>query len=114
MTFNKVVNNILNEIPYIDYISKFDLELETKQNVDEFLKYLGDIISGEQRTDKYNNSINLTSDEEKRFFIGNIINDGILKKWISRQSTEDQAKIRDFFKSATLKFATKKPRSQYF
>ena len=112
--FDKAYNQILNEIPYVDYINKFDLEIENKQDVEKFLYFLSEILEGNLKQDKYNNKIQLTTDNDKKFFITSVLNDLIIDKWVKKQAPDDQNKIKEFFKTAIVKFSKTKPRSQYY
>ena len=70
MQFDNLVEQLLNEMPYIK-ISKqiFDLEMEKyKGKPEKFVQKLQSILQGEKYTDKYGNTIQLTSPEEKELF----------------------------------------------
>lgn len=114
MTFDNIVNNLLNEIPYINYINKFDFELEKRQDVNMFLQFLLELFNGEEKIDKYDNRIKLSTPEEKKFFMNSLLSDPIIVNWVKKQDLESSKKIKDFFKGLISKISEKKPRSQYF
>ncbi len=111
--FETRVNELLSEVPYIEYISNFDLEIEKRNDVRELLMFLNSIFEGQEQTDKYNNVIKLSTPKEKMFFLSNLKEDPTLKKWILRQNSQDQEKINQFFKILVAKFYIAKPRSAY-
>jgi len=112
--FDLLVEKLLKEIPYIDYINQFDLEIETRNNVKDFLRFLDGIFNGKTETDKYGNSITLSKPEDRGHFLANLKNDPMLKKWADRQNENDKRVINDFFKIVNAKLAIKKPRSAYY
>jgi hypothetical protein len=111
--FDLQVKKLLNEIPYVDYISKFDLEIEIRQDVREFLKFLKGIFNGKTETDKHNNTVTLQTPEEKKYFLSSIMSDPILKNWVNKQTPEDKKLISQFFKLINAQIAIIKPRSAY-
>jgi len=111
--FNRYVAQILNEAPYVDYINKFDLEIEIRQNVKEFLRFLKGIFDGNPETDKYSNTITVQTPEEKRYFLNSVLNDPMFRTWVNKQSQEDKKIISDFFKIIAAQISIKKPRSAY-
>jgi hypothetical protein len=113
MTFDVTVNKLLTEIPYIEYINSFDIQLETRKNVDSLMEFLSELFNGKEFTDKYNNSIKLDTDESKKFFVNNLYKDPIFTQWIKRQSEEDRNKLKEFIRAIYFNLSTKKPRSHY-
>jgi hypothetical protein len=111
--FDQHVERLLNEIPYVDYISKFDLEIEVRQNVREFLGFIKGIFDGNPETDKHNNTIALQTSEEKRYFLNSIMSDPIFKGWVNKQTPEDKKLVGDFLKLINAQIAIRKPRSAY-
>lgn len=112
--FEANVRKLLSEIPYVDYIGKFDLEIEIRQDVREFLNFLNDTISGKTQEDKHGNVITLQTMEEKKFFVNNILQDQIFKNWVNRQTPANKKMLGDFFKIIGAKLAIMKPRSAYY
>ena len=111
--FDQHVERLLNEIPYVDYISKFDLEIEVRQNVKEFLGFIKGIFDGNPETDKHSNTIALQTPEEKGYFLNSIMSDPIFKGWVNKQTPEDKKLIGDFLKLINAQIAIRKPRSAY-
>jgi len=68
--FDKIVEQLLTEMPYIEVSNKiFDLELEKyKTQPEKFVHKLQSILQGEKYTDKYGNSIQLLTPEEREQF----------------------------------------------
>ena len=112
--FDLHVEKLLNEIPYVDYISKFDLEIEIRQDVREFLRFIKGIFDGNSETDKHNNTISLQTPEEKRYFLSSLMSDQIFKNWVNKQTPEDKKMVGDFLKLINAQIAIRKPRSAYF
>jgi len=70
MRFDKIVEQLLNEMPYIE-VSKqiFDLEMERyKGKPEKFIQKIQSILQGNKYTDKYGNTIQLVTSEEKELF----------------------------------------------
>jgi len=111
--FGKKVNELLNEVPYIEYISNFDIEIEKRNDVREFLIFLNNMFNGQEQTDKYNNTIQLQTPKEKMFFLTNLKEDPLLKNWVQRQNDSDREKINQFFKLLAAKLNMARPRSAY-
>lgn len=74
MQFEKLVEELLNEMPYIEIGNQIiDLEVEQyKKNPKEFILKLKNILQGNKITDKYNSSIQLTTPEQKQEFLKKI------------------------------------------
>lgn len=70
MQFDKLVEQLLTEMPYIEISNKiFDLEMEKyKGRPKKFVQKLQSILQGDSYTDKYGNTIQLTTPEEKELF----------------------------------------------
>ncbi len=68
--FDKLVEQLLTEMPYIEVSNQiFDLEMEKyKGKPERFVKKLQSILQGDSHTDKYGNTIQLTTSEEKELF----------------------------------------------
>lgn len=68
--FEKLVEKLLNEMPYIEVSNQiFDLEVEKyKGRPEKFVQKLKSILQGEKYTDKYGNTIQLITPEEKEQF----------------------------------------------
>ena len=68
--FDRLVEQLLTEMPYIEISNKiFDLEMEKyKGKPEKFVQKLQSILQGDKYTDKYGNTIQLTSPEEKELF----------------------------------------------
>jgi len=111
--FNEAVEQILTEYPYIEYINRFDLELETKRDANVILQFLKDIFDGEPKQDKYNNVISLQTDVEKRHFLNGLINDKMFNMFL-KKLPEGTEQIENFLKTISIKISEKKPRSQYY
>lgn len=70
MQFDNLVEQLLNEMPYIE-VSKqiFDLEMENyKGKPEKFVQKIQSILQGDKHTDKYGNTIQLVTPEEKDLF----------------------------------------------
>jgi hypothetical protein len=70
MQFDKLVEQLLTEMPYIEVSNQiFDLEMEKyKGKPEKFVQKLQSILQGDSYTDKYGNTIQLTTPEEKELF----------------------------------------------
>lgn len=81
MQFEKLVEELLNEMPYIEVGKQIiDLEVEQyKNNPKEFILKLKSILQGNKITDKYNSSIQLTTPEQKQEFLKKIKLSHIIK-----------------------------------
>jgi len=68
--FNKLVEQLLTEMPYIEISNKiFDLEIEKYKNKPEkFVQKIQNILQGNKYTDKYGNTVQLLTPEEKEVF----------------------------------------------
>ena len=64
------MEQLLTEMPYIEISNKiFDLEMEKyKGKSEKFVQKLHSILQGDKYTDKYGNTIQLTTPEEKELF----------------------------------------------
>lgn len=113
-SFNNTVNQFLIEYPYIEYINRFDLELETKRDIQTLMNYLNDIFTGETKQDKYNNVISLQNDSEKRHFLNGILNDNMFKLYLKKLPEQESNTLQEFLKTISLKITERKPRSQYY
>lgn len=84
MRFEKLVEELLNEMPYIEVSNQiFDLEMEQyKSEPKEFFKKLKSILRGEKHTDKYGNTIQLTTQEQKDLFLKKVKNSYIITGFI--------------------------------
>lgn len=69
--FDRLVEQLLNEMPYIEVSNQiFDLEMEQyKGRPEDFVQKLKNILQGEKHTDKYGNTIQLNTKEEKNIFL---------------------------------------------
>lgn len=70
MQFETLVEEILTEMPYIEVSNQiFDLEMEKyKDRPRKFVQILQSILQGNKHTDKYGNTIQLVTPEEKKQF----------------------------------------------
>ena len=70
MQFDKLVEQLLTEMPYIEVSNQiFDLEMEKyKGRPEKFVQKLQSILQGDSYTDKYGNTIQLTTPEKKDIF----------------------------------------------
>lgn len=70
MQFETLVEEILTEMPYIEVSNQiFDLEMEKyKGQPRKFVQILQSILQGNKHTDKYGNTIQLVTPEEKKLF----------------------------------------------
>lgn len=70
MQFDKLVEQLLTEMPYIEISNQiFDLEMEKyKGKPKKFVQKLQSILQGDPYTDKYGNTIQLTTPEERELF----------------------------------------------
>ena len=70
MQFETLVEEILTEMPYIEVSNQiFDLEIEKyKSKPRKFVQKLRNILQGNKHTDKYGNTIQLVTPEEKKQF----------------------------------------------
>jgi len=68
--FKKLVEELLNEMPYIEISNQiFDLEMENyKGKPEKFVQKIQSILQGDKHTDKYGNTIQLVTPEEKELF----------------------------------------------
>ncbi len=68
MRFDKLVEQLLTEMPYIEISNQiFDFEVEKYKNSPEkFIEKVKSILQGNKHTDKYNNSIKLITPEQKQ------------------------------------------------
>ncbi len=84
MQFDKLVEQLLNEMPYIEVSNQiFDLEMEKYRGKSEMLvQKIKSILQGEKHTDKYGNTIQLTTPEQKNTFLKKIKNSYILTGFI--------------------------------
>ena len=84
MRFDKLVEQLLNEMPYIEISNQiFDLEMEKyKGRPEKFVQKLKSILQGERHTDKYGNTIQLTTQEQKDLFLKKIKNSYIITGFI--------------------------------
>ena len=84
MQFDKLIEQILNEMPYIEISNQiFDLEMEKyKGRPEKFVQKLKSILQGDKHTDKYGNTIQLTTSEEKNIFLKKIKNSYIITGFI--------------------------------
>lgn len=82
--FEKLVKELLNEMPYIEVSNQiFDLEIEQyKGKPKEFIQKLKSILRGNKHTDKYGNTIQLTTPEEKNIFLKKVKNSYIITSFI--------------------------------
>lgn len=93
MKFDKLVESLLLEMPWLDFKSDdkqfaIDLEMEKYFNRDEkkfnwesFLSILVKILNSEEYTDKRNEKIQLTTDAEKEKFISTLKGDMIFDSY---------------------------------
>lgn len=74
MQFDKLVEQLLNEMPYIEVSNQiFDLEMEKYKDVPEkFIEKIKSILAGEKHVDKYGNTIELTTLEQRQEFLKKI------------------------------------------
>lgn len=74
MEFEKLVEQLLTEMPYIEIGNQIiDLEVELYKNrPEEFIQKLKSILQGNKVTGKYNSFIQLTTPEQKQEFIKKI------------------------------------------
>lgn len=74
MQFEKLVEELLNEMPYIEVSNQiFDLEMEKyKGSPEKFVQKLKSILQGNKHVDKYDNIIQLTTPEQKQEFLKKI------------------------------------------
>jgi len=72
--FEKLVEELLNEMPYIEVSNQiFDLEMEKyKGKPEKFVQKLKNILQGNKYVDKYGNIIQLTTPEQKEEFLKKI------------------------------------------
>lgn len=84
MQFEKIVKELLCEMPYIEISNQiFDLEMEKyKDRPEKFVQKLQSILQGEKHTDKYGNTIQLTTPEEKNIFLKKVKNSYIITGFI--------------------------------
>jgi hypothetical protein len=84
MQFDKLVEQLLNEMPYIEVSNQiFDLEMEKYKGKPEMLvQKIKSILQGEKHTDKYGNTIQLTTPEQKNIFLKKVKNSYILTGFI--------------------------------
>jgi hypothetical protein len=85
MQFDKLVEEILTEMPYIE-VGKdiFDLEMEKyAKNREQFIVKLKSILQGNKHTDKYGNIIHLTTSLQKQEFAKKINLNLMLKDFMS-------------------------------
>ena len=70
MQFDALVEQLLNEMPYIEVSNQiFDLEMENfKGKPEKFVQKIQSILQGDKYTDKYGNTIQLITPEEKDLF----------------------------------------------
>lgn len=70
MQFDNLVEQLLNEMPYIEVSNQiFDLEMENyKGKPEKFVQKIQSILQGDKHTDKYGNTIQLVTSEEKEQF----------------------------------------------
>jgi hypothetical protein len=70
MRFNKLVEQLLAEMPYIELSNQiFDLEMEKyRDSPEKFVELIQSILQGNKHTDKYGNTIQLSAPEEKELF----------------------------------------------
>ena len=60
----------IKEMPHIEFAGKyFDLELEKYEDIKDFFKDLNQILSGEEKRDKYGSVIKLSDEQEKEQFV---------------------------------------------
>ena len=88
----------ISEMPWIRYDRNniFDLETERFRDVDHFLQYLGDILSGEVETDKYGNTIKLNSREEKLEFIQALKDDKLFCDFVDHRFSWNEKQLLNF------------------
>lgn len=84
MQFDRLVEQLLNEMPYIEVSNQiFDLEMEKyKGRPEKFVQKIKSILQGEKHTDKYGNTIQLTTPEEKNVFLKKVKNSYIITGFI--------------------------------
>jgi len=82
--FEKLVEELLNEMPYIEISNQiFDLEMEKyKGKPEKFVQKLKNILQGEKYTDKYGNTIQLTTQEQKDLFLKKVKHSYIITGFI--------------------------------
>jgi len=82
--FEKLVKKLLNEMPYIEISNQiFDLEMEKyKGTPEKFIQKLKSILQGEKHTDKYGNTIQLITQEQKDLFLKKIKHSYIITGFI--------------------------------
>lgn len=82
--FEKLVEELLSEMPYIEVSNQiFDLEMEQyKGRPKEFVQKIKSILQGNKHTDKYGNTIQLTTPEEKNIFLKKVKNSYIITGFI--------------------------------
>lgn len=70
MQFDALVEQLLNEMPYIEISNQiFDLEMENyKSKPEKLVQKIQSILQGDKHTDKYGNTIQLVTPEEKELF----------------------------------------------
>ena len=68
--FDNLVEQLLTEMPYIEVSNQiFDLEMEKyKDKPEKFVQKLQSILQGNKYTDKYGNTVQLLTSEEKKQF----------------------------------------------
>lgn len=85
MQFDKVVEQLLNEMPYVEVSGQvFDLEGEKYKDTPELLlTKIKSILQGNKHVDKYGNTIQLQTSEEKSVFRKKIKQNNIVRKIVS-------------------------------
>lgn len=107
--FDNYVDSLLMELPYVDYISKFDFRLEDKQDVNEFIESLKNVLNGGEERDNKGNLLYFENPEQKLFFLKNLFKDPIIRRWMTSLPNDESKKIKDF-----LKHIITPARSQYY
>jgi len=90
MQFDKLVEQILCEMPYLEIGNVvFDFEIEKYvKDREKFLAKLKSILQGDKHTDKYGNTIQLTAPEEKQEFLKKIKLNLMIKGFLSGDSID--------------------------
>jgi len=99
MKFDETINDLLCEMPYVNFMGVFDFELEKRQSVDKFLKYLKHILDGNEVTDKYNNKILVNDQQEKVYFLKSLMTEPVIKKWLDRQTPREKQMVNAYIDS---------------
>ena len=86
----------LEEMPHIDYGKDhelFDLELQTFKDIENFLKYLDDIIDGKAKKDKYGNVISLKSRRHRIEFIRSLKDNPMFSAFVKHKLSNNEKRL---------------------